>query len=89
MPYEDAGLTFIPQLFYKEMLLPFGIQSTQVHLNYWKDKDFDKFEKFISDNYKKIIPFDYALTKINNNLVYKSINFFTKIVLKLLRLKRK
>lgn len=89
MPYGNDGLTFIPQLFYKEILLPFGIQSTQVHLNYWKDKDFDKFEKFISDNYKKIVPFDYALTKINNNLVYKSINFFTKITLKILRLIRK
>jgi len=89
MPYENDGLTFIPQLFYKEILLPFGIQSTQVHLNYWKDKDFDKFEKFILDNYKKIVPFDYALTKINNNLVYKSINFFTKITLKILRLIRK
>ena len=34
MPYEENEIKFIPQLFYKVYALPFGIQSTQIHLNY-------------------------------------------------------
>ena len=48
-------IKFIPQLFYKPYMLPFGIQATQIHLNYWKQNDFDNFEKFIESNQKKII----------------------------------
>ena len=66
-------------------MLPFGIQSTQIHLNYWKQEDFDNFEKFVKKNSNKIITYDQALKKINNNLFYKSINILSK---KILRLKR-
>ena len=47
MPYKEMEIKFIPQLFYKVYALPFGIQATQIHLNYWKDKDFQDFENFI------------------------------------------
>ena len=50
MPFKINNINFIPQLFYKEIILPFGIQSTQVHLNYWDENDFLKFEKFIIKN---------------------------------------
>lgn len=46
-PYEEEGITFIPQLFYKNTFIPFGFQSTQIHLNYWKDQDFTKFKELI------------------------------------------
>ena len=85
MPYMEKDIKFIPQLFYKVFLLPFGIQSTQIHLNYWKQEDFDNFEKFVKKNSNKIITYDQALKKINNNLFYKSINILSK---KILRLKR-
>ena len=85
MPYVENNIKFIPQLFYKIFLLPFGIQSTQIHLNYWKQKDFDNFEKFIRKNSNKIITYDQALEKINNNFFYKFINILSK---KILRLKR-
>jgi len=85
MPYTCNGLNFIPQLFYKELLLPFGIQTTQIHLNTWTEKDFIKFEKFIEKNKKKIISFDQVISKINNNYFYKVINFISKIMLKLIR----
>jgi len=81
----ENELNFIPQLFYKEIMLPFGIQSTQLHLNYWSDKDFDKFEVFINNNSKKIISFDYAVSKIRNDYLSKVINFGTKSSLKTLR----
>ena len=36
-PYNKFGINFMPQLFFKNILLPFGIQSTQIHLfrNTW------------------------------------------------------
>ena len=45
IPYTEKELNFIPQLFYKEIMLPFGIQTTQIHLNYWKQKEFDNLKK--------------------------------------------
>ena len=85
MPYSKNNLNFIPQLFYKQILLPFGIQSTQIHLNYWSDNDFEKFRDFIEKNKSKIISFDQAISKINNNALYSSINFLVEKTLKLIR----
>ena len=89
MPYKENNITFIPQLFYKVFALPFGIQSTQIHLNYWKDKDFIKFENFIKKKAKKIITYDQALEKVNNGLSYSIIKNLLVKILKLKRLIRK
>ena len=89
MPYVEHDIKFIPQLFYKVVTLPFGIQSTQIHLNYWNQKDFDNFEKFIIKNLKNIITYDQAIEKVNNNLFYKSINILTKKILQFKRLIKK
>ena len=85
MPYSEFDIKFIPQLFYQNIILPFGIQSTQIHLNYWDNKDFEIFKKFIIKNKEKIITYDQAITKISNNFINLSINFFLKIGLKTLR----
>ena len=66
-PYNKFGIKFIPQLLYKTMILPFGIQSTQIHLNTWGEKEFKNFEVFIKKNYKKIINYDVALSKTNDS----------------------
>jgi len=81
MPYTENNIKFIPQLLYKIVALPFGIQSTQIHLNEWKQKDFDNFEKFIIKNLNKIISYNQAIEKINNNFLYKLLNIFTKKIL--------
>jgi predicted deacetylase len=86
IPYTKYGLSFIPQLFYKEILLPFGIQSTQIHLNYWDDKNYSHFENFIIKNINKIINFETCIQKINNNFFSKIINFSTKAAIKSLRI---
>ena len=86
IPYSEHNLNFIPQLFYKEIMLPFGIQSTQIHINYWNEGDYDNFERFISNNHKKIVTFDQCIQKINNNYFCKFINFTTKSLLKTIRL---
>jgi len=85
MPYTENDIKFIPQLFHNVFALPFGIQSTSIHLNYWNQKDFDNFEEFIKKNSNKIISYDQALEKINNNFFYKLINILSK---KILRFKR-
>ena len=84
-PYIENNIKFIPQLFYKPIFLPFGLQTTQIHLNYWGDKEFDKFYDLISKNYKKIISYDEALKFISNNTSDKILN---KIIKSLLILKR-
>ena len=89
MPYIEKDIKFIPQLFYKVIALPFGIQATQVHLNYWNQKDFNNFEKFIIKNLKNIITYDQAIEKVNNSLFYKSINILTKKILQLKRIIKK
>ena len=39
MPFtRNNGIKFIPQLFYRALALPFGIQSTQIHINNWMIK---------------------------------------------------
>ena len=61
MPYTENKIKFIPQLFDRVILLPFGIQSTKLHLHSWKENDFKSFEKFVKKNSNKIITYDEAL----------------------------
>ena len=87
MPYTEKNIKFIPQLFEKVVLLPFGIQSTKLHLHSWSDEDYENFEKFINKNSHKVVSYDEALNKINDNFFYKLIRFFTSKILKLKRLR--
>ena len=86
MPYKENDIIFIPQLFYKIVPLPFGIQSFQIHLNYYNQKDFGKFKKFIETNSEKIINYDQEISKIKNNVPLKIIRTFTKKILQIKRL---
>jgi predicted deacetylase len=84
-PYIENDITFIPQLFYKEIMLPYGVQSTQVHLNYWNQSFFDKFEKFIEKNSSKVFTFDQTLNSLKIGLHYKILNKVLELSLKTLR----
>lgn len=84
-PYFKNDLLFIPQLFYKEILLPFGIQSTQIHINEWNDKNFENFEIFIQNNYKKIVSLDHIIQIVNPNKIQNIINNFVEKTLKAIR----
>ena len=88
IPYTENSINFVPQLFYKEIMLPFGIQSTQIHLNYWDIKDYNKFEKFVIENHSKIINFDQCIERVNNSNFSRLINFTTKNIVKSIRLFR-
>ncbi len=85
LPYQEFGINFIPQLFYKEIMLPYGIQSTQIHLNYIKKKNFDNLENFFKKNQKKIIDFNLVLGKVSNSLFSNASKFILEKSLKLFR----
>ena len=84
-PYHKFDILFIPQLFYREILLPFGIQSTQIHLNYWDEKYFLNFENFINKNYNKIVDLNYILNLSKSNFFKNTINYSVEKTLKTLR----
>ena len=85
-PYLENNIKFIPQLFYKPFFLPFGLQTTQIHLNYWTENEFNKFSELIYKNKKKIISYDDALKLLSEK---PSDKFLNKIVKLTLILKRK
>ena len=85
LPYTKNEIKFVPQLFYKLYSLPFGIQSTQIHLNYWSESDFNVFKDFIINNHKKIISLDDAFNKSFDGFSFKIINFFLKNILRFKR----
>lgn len=85
-PYLENNIKFIPQLFYKPFFLPFGLQTTQIHLNYWTENEFNKFSELIYKNKKKIISYDDALKLISKKSGDKLLN---KIIKEILILKRK
>ena len=65
---------------------PFGIQSTQVHLNYMSNENFLNFVSFIKKNSSKIINFDIAIENIDNNILSKLSRVTIEKSLKLIRL---
>ena len=85
-PYSKNKIIFVPQLFYRIFLIPFGLQTTQIHLNIMRDKDFNKLQSLIEKNYQNIITYDEALGLLSENLLDKFIN---KIIYYLLIFKRK
>ena len=87
-PYLEKEINFMPQLFYENVLLPFGLQSTQIHLNYWNEKDFLVFEKFIEKNFKKIKTYDQMLEVTSNGFLSSFLRTFTSIILKAKRRKK-
>ena len=87
-PYYKNKILFIPQLFYKEIFLPFGIQSTQMHINEWDDETYKNFELFIEKNYNKILALDKIIDITNPNLIQNFINYLVEKTLKTMRLFR-
>jgi predicted deacetylase len=86
MPYEENKITFIPQLFYKNYVLPFGIQTLQIHSNYFDRNELKKFINFLKLNKREIISYNDALLKINNGKIYKILRNISKNFLKIKRL---
>jgi len=87
-PYIENGINFTPQLFYENIMLPFGIQSTQIHLNFWNEEDFSKFEKFIEKYKKNIKNYDQVLEKTSNSPISMASKSLLSTALKFKRRKK-
>lgn len=87
-PYFKDQILFVPQLFYKEIILPFGIQSTQMHINYWNNKNFEDFEILVNKNNKKIINLDYIIDITDPNIAQSISNYLVEKTLKTIRVFR-
>lgn len=80
-PYSQFRIKFIPQLFYQNITLPIGLQTTQIHFNNWKEKELNQFEIFINKNLKNIISYDEMINNIDNSYLNKITNKLIKITL--------
>ena len=87
-PYYKNEILFIPQLFYKEIFLPFGIQSTQIHINEWNDETYKNFEVFVEKNYSKILNLNNIIDIANPNSLQNLANYLVEKTLKTVRLFR-
>jgi len=87
-PYYKNEILFIPQLFYKEIFLPFGIQSTQIHINEWNDEAYKNFEIFVEKNYSKILNLNNIIEIANPNSLQNLTNYLVEKTLKTVRLFR-
>ena len=88
-PFYKNEILFIPQLFYREIFLPIGIQSTQMHINEWNEESFKKFELFVEKNKQKIVNLDYIIDIARNSRLQNLTNYFVEKTLKTLRYFRK
>lgn len=86
VPYYENQILFIPQLFYKLKSLPIGIQTIQLHLNYFSDSDYIDLEKFIIKNEKEIISYEDACKFQRDFFTDKIIRIIIKKALQLKRL---
>ena len=85
-PYYKDEILFIPQLFYKEIFLPFGIQSTQIHINDWDNENYNNFKTFIEKNYNKTVNLDYIISVTNPSYLQNLTNYLVEKTLKAVRL---
>lgn len=84
-PFYKGDILFVPQLFHKEIFLPFGIQSTQIHLNNWDNDYFENFKIFIKKHKNNIVNLDYILNLNKINHVKNLTNYLVEKTLKTIR----
>ena len=90
LPLNDTTkITPIIAMVYKEIFLPIGIQSTQMHINEWNEESFKKFEVFVEKNKQKIVDLDYIIDIARNSRLQNLTNYFVEKSLKTLRYLRK
>ena len=85
LPYTSHEIKFVPQLFYNLYMLPYGIQSTQIHINDWKENNFQFFKSFVEKYHTKIINLDRAFSINNSSTLIKFLNTSIEALLKTIR----
>ena len=84
-PYTQNEVKFIPQLFFKLFFLPYGLQTTQIHLNDMNENDFNLLKNLIEKKNQNIINYDTALSLLSDNKVDVFLNKLTYLILMLKR----
>ena len=69
-----------------QIFLPFGIQSTQIHINEWNDETYKNFEVFVEKNYSKILSLSNIIDIANPNSLQNLTNYLVEKTLKTVRL---
>ena len=69
-----------------QIFLPFGIQSTQIHINEWNDETYKNFEVFVEKNYSKILNLNNIIDIANPNSLQNLTNYLVEKTLKTVRL---
>ena len=84
-PYYENQILFVPQLFYKLYTLPMGVQTFQIHINYFSDSDYIKLENFVKKNEEKIISYKEVGKLASNTILDKLIRLLLKKTLQIKR----
>ena len=66
-------------------MLPFGVQATQIHLNYWDEEKFKIFSEFLFKNNGKFLVLTKHSDRTSQSYMSKMNNFFLKLGLKFIR----
>jgi predicted deacetylase len=64
-PWQDNGLTFVPQLFERPVNFGIGIYTMCLHLNNMRIEEIDALGQFVTANSKRFIDFDRASDRVS------------------------
>jgi predicted deacetylase len=84
-PLNAHGIVFVPQLVGRPVAFPFGVYTSCHHLNYFKESDFLRLEKFVRRNQARIITYAQAMRFVKDSLWNRSSGAIFKIALQMKR----
>lgn len=87
-PYQQNGLTFIPQLFARPFHLGVGVYTLCCHLDQMKELAFSQLMAFIKNNHDRILSFDQARMLVKDGPIFNAANSALK-KMQFYRLKRR
>ena len=66
-PYEEAGLTFVPQLVATPRAMPLGVHTFCLHVNGFREINHRRLRAFVQRHHRQVISFRQSLTKIGQS----------------------
>jgi predicted deacetylase len=77
-PYRKQGITFVPQMMARPLVMSFGIYTICLHPNTMREKDFDRIEAFLSQYKANVIRFEEAANMTADNAFKKLLNLLVR-----------
>ncbi len=85
-PYKESGLTFVPQLFSKPLVFPFGIQTVALHLNNMSSDHIYNLLGYLKEHIEHVISYESVLTAgVTDSAAQRISRIFVKNVIGLKR----